>query len=612
MKLSTGQFCNEQCVFCHATERKGQIKSAEAARRIDQAALGRFTGILFTGGEPTIRKDMARLASRTQALGMEVGFITNGRMLSYKKYALDLVNRGLTECHVSLHGGTPEIHDHMVGVAGAWKQTVTAIRLLLKLGVRVNTNFVTCRDNFRDLPKYLALMRRLPLFRIRISLAFPKGRAREDLSVLGELNEVCDFVSRVAADHADLPNLHYDGFPGCLMPFSMPSYELLECDIMAMQEVWEPDGWFQCDQGSARHIAACRGCANESLCAGVHESYFLQSESNPLRPASRTVSNAFDYRLGDGVGASARASCAMPDELRAAVHPLRDVVVRFGDTLRPATTDTGDFSLLEMRTTVHERGQLYLQIGDQPFIDDFSRELRLLQPTGSCATCERALACPGIWEPVATDLLGEAVARLESRLSRLEGDVLDVGRGSGRFDAVFADLGDSITYRGFDPDASLIDAARVAQPDWQLDVMGVEQLEVPDESFDAIVCLYSHNHFVSLPEAYARLVPALRPGGTLIVCDNAPFALVREPELIDAVRSSEDAHEPDHYHNDYSEWVRPELEALGLECVEERPVVFGGVNEWYLEMRKPLAGEEAVAPTAVAPTAVAAAERPLA
>jgi SAM-dependent methyltransferase/pyruvate-formate lyase-activating enzyme len=589
MKLSTGQFCNEKCVFCHAVEHKGQIRTPEALRRVDQAARGRFSGILFSGGEPTIRKDIAALVSRTAELGMEAGFITNGRMLSYRKYARDLRERGLTECHVSLHGGTPEIHDYMVGVSGAWAQTTAAIRNLLELGVRVNTNFVVCRENMRDLPRYLSLLRKLPLYRLRVSLAFPKGRAKEDLSVLPDLQEVCAFVSEVAAQHGDLPHLHFDGFPGCLMPWSMPSYELLECDIVAMQEVWEPDRWYPCDQGSARHVAACRGCANETLCAGIHDAYLLQTPTSPLRPASRFVSNAFDYRLEAAEPVSPRASCPMPDTLRARLHPLRDVVVRTGDTLRAAHTDTGDFSLLEIRNTVHNRGQLYLQVGEQAFIDDFARELRLLEPSASCATCERALACPGVWAPSPRDVLGDALARLRARLAQLEGDVLDVGRGPGRLDDVFADRGEGIRYHGFDPDAAAIEEARAAHPEWRLEAHGVEDLDVPDESYDTILVLFAHNHFRHIVPAYRRLVAALRPGGRLIVCDNPPFALVREGHLIDAVRSAEGAHPPDHFHNDYSEWVRPELEALGLVTLEERPVVAGGPNEWYLEFEKPRA-----------------------
>jgi SAM-dependent methyltransferase len=493
------------------------------------------------------------------------------------------------------------VHDRVVQVDGAWKQIVAALDLLPSIGVRINTNFVVCRDNFRDLLVYMDLLRDRPLERIRISLAFPKGRAREDLSVLADLEEVCSFVSEVAEANASLPNLHFDGFPGCLMPASMPSYELLECDIVAMQEVWE-DSWYRCDQGSARHVEACRGCANETRCAGVHDAYLIDAGS-PLRPAKRPVSNAIDYRLGDPI-ALAQGACAMPHELRRSLHPIRDIVVQQADGLRPAHTDTADFSLLEIRQTVHERGQLYLQIGNQAFIDDFSRELRLLTPSASCSDCQRSLTCPGIWVPTREDLLGRHLDRLRERLSRLTGRVLDAGRGQGRLDASFEALGEQIEYWGIDPDASAIERSAAAHPAWTLQACGVEELDVVDESFDTVLVLYSHNHFPSLPEAYRRLVAALRPGGTLIVCDNAPIAVVREADLVDDVRRAESAHPPEHYHNDYSEWVRPELEKLGLEVVEERPVVFGGASDWYLELRKPLEGAERPAESDTGPPAL--------
>lgn len=588
LKLNTGQYCNQKCTFCHAVEKDVQIKTPLAVMRVKQALSGRFTGIYFSGGEPTIRKDLRALMAQASKQGMESGLITNGRLLSYRKFAAELVRLGLREAHVSLHGGTPAVHDHMVAVDGGFEQTVAGIHNLLELGVCVNTNFVACRENYRDLPAYLELLGPLPLERIRISLAFPRGRAREDLEQLPELEIAADWVQELAMRHQDQANLHFDGFPACLMPAGSPSVELLECDITAMQEAWEDD-WYPTDQGSARHAPECRDCARVLLCAGLHDAYRTQCGGSPVKPIRAQVANAFDFRITETV-APATEGCPIPADVRDRLHPLRDVVVETDQGLSVAHTDTGDFSLLELRRIVHEDGQVYLQVGEQAFIDDFSRELRLLVPSDRCGDCERGLSCPGLWRAEPVDRLGDAVNRLRDRLVRLEGDVLDVGRGSGRFDDVFAAA--NVTYHGVDPDPVLIARAQAARPDWRLEVGGAESVELAANGYDAILLLFSHNHLASTEVAYGRLVRALRPGGTLIVCENIPFGIVRPGHLVDTVRADQASHPSEHVRNDFSGWVRPEIERLGLELVEERPAVFGGVNEWYLELRKPLRSGE--------------------
>jgi len=594
LKLNTGQYCNQRCTFCHAVEQDVQIDTALAKIRVEQAAAGRFTGILFSGGEPTIRKDLKPLMRQTSKLGMESGLITNGRMFAYDKYTRSTYDAGLREVHVSLHGGTPEVHDHMVGVDGAWKNTTEGIDSLLRHGVCVNVNYVVCEENFRDLDNYLELLGGLPIEKIRISLVFPKGRAREDLDQLPDLLEVTRYIRDFEARHTSQPNLHFDGFPGCLHPRGTPAVELLECDIVAMQEAWE-DSWYPTDQGSARHMAACRACSEVSVCAGVHDAYLAQQAKPPLRPVLRPVANSFDYRLGEPIEAL-QGLCPMPDALRNDLHPLRSVVLKTGSTLRPAITDTADFSLLEIRRTIHEDGQLYVQVGEQVFVDDFSSEFRLLRPSSACSTCERGLSCPGVFEALEEDRLGERVAWIKSRLSDLKGSVLDIGRGSGRFDTVLESL-PNLSYTGLEPDKELVDRAQAAHASWTLECTTIEDWNRADRTFDTVLVLYSHNHFRNLVRAYAKIVESLRPGGRLIVVDNVPFAIVREASLIDATRAVESEHPSEHYRNDYSSWVRPELEALGLRLIAEQAVEDGGVNEWYLEFEKPPVPAQAVGPS---------------
>ncbi|MCK5845788.1 MAG: radical SAM protein, partial [Victivallales bacterium] len=88
--LRLGYSCNNECVFCHSRDRR--FKNADQGTdlitlRIEAAAEAGVDMVVFSGGEPTIRKDLFELCARAQSVGLEVGLITNGRMLYYKDYA---------------------------------------------------------------------------------------------------------------------------------------------------------------------------------------------------------------------------------------------------------------------------------------------------------------------------------------------------------------------------------------------------------------------------------------------------------------------------------------------------------------------------------------------
>lgn len=78
------QGCNFRCPFCHngrliptATAPDGQLGEREAIRFL-HSRVGRLTGVVVSGGEPTLQPDLARFLLRVQTLGYAVKLDTNG------------------------------------------------------------------------------------------------------------------------------------------------------------------------------------------------------------------------------------------------------------------------------------------------------------------------------------------------------------------------------------------------------------------------------------------------------------------------------------------------------------------------------------------------------
>jgi len=155
--------CNNLCKFCVQGEKRhhyGDKTIDRIKKELTNAKKIRdCQGVVFTGGEPTLRKDLPELVSFAKKLGFELIQIqTNGRMFAYKDFCRELIEAGVNEFSPALHGHTAKLHDSLTNVAGSFKQTTLGIKNLKSLGQTVITNSVITKQNYRYLPKLAQLL----------------------------------------------------------------------------------------------------------------------------------------------------------------------------------------------------------------------------------------------------------------------------------------------------------------------------------------------------------------------------------------------------------------------------------------------------------------------
>lgn len=151
-ELLPGYVCNANCRFCSLEAGRGKIESQtnELLLSIYQAKKDGFKYLGIGGGEPTIRKDLAKLIAFAKKIGFEaVRIETNGIRLSYFDYCQDLVKAGLDFVKISVHGHKEEIHDYLTRVPGSFEKVLQAVDNLQKLGVRIEINTVINKKNYR-------------------------------------------------------------------------------------------------------------------------------------------------------------------------------------------------------------------------------------------------------------------------------------------------------------------------------------------------------------------------------------------------------------------------------------------------------------------------------
>ena len=129
--LITGR-CDMACPHCYASRLRGapEMSTEECLRVIREAAELGVAYIGFAGGEPLLRRDLLQPMEEASDLGVEVGLVTNGTLLT------ESVAEGLArvEAYVTLSvDGDRVTHESRRG-PGSWRFVERAVNSLRLLG----------------------------------------------------------------------------------------------------------------------------------------------------------------------------------------------------------------------------------------------------------------------------------------------------------------------------------------------------------------------------------------------------------------------------------------------------------------------------------------------
>ncbi|MDH4140554.1 MAG: 12,18-didecarboxysiroheme deacetylase [Coriobacteriia bacterium] len=155
------QRCNLKCVHCYAQSEDrqyaGEMSTEEAKEMIDDLAAFGAPVLLFSGGEPTIRKDLIELMHYAKSKGMRVVISTNGTLITPER-ARQYAEVGLSYVGVSLDGGR-ETHDKFRGIAGSFDKAIAGIRNARDVGIKVGLRMTVNKRNWQDIPEIFEVMK---------------------------------------------------------------------------------------------------------------------------------------------------------------------------------------------------------------------------------------------------------------------------------------------------------------------------------------------------------------------------------------------------------------------------------------------------------------------
>lgn len=187
LDLKVGFACNNLCTFCVQGDKRERIRprTADEMKQILRAERAHTREVVFTGGEPTVHKDLLQVIAYAKALGYTVIQLqTNGRRLSHEPYLDAALQAGVNQVSPSVHGSVAEIHDALTRAPNSFRQTIKGIQNVRSRGVMVITNSVVTQQNMTDLPALARLLVSLDVQQIQFAYVHPEGTALREFDTV--------------------------------------------------------------------------------------------------------------------------------------------------------------------------------------------------------------------------------------------------------------------------------------------------------------------------------------------------------------------------------------------------------------------------------------------
>ena len=160
MDLALTYRCQNGCPHCYVARATSypEMDTGRWKAVLDRVWAAGIPHVCFTGGEATLRQDLAELIGYAQELGLVAGLLTNGRRLASAEYVHELVTAGLDHVQITLESHAEAVHDGMVAAPGAWQETTQGVRNAVAAGLYTTTNTTLTRENVPGIAETVAFI----------------------------------------------------------------------------------------------------------------------------------------------------------------------------------------------------------------------------------------------------------------------------------------------------------------------------------------------------------------------------------------------------------------------------------------------------------------------
>jgi MoaA/NifB/PqqE/SkfB family radical SAM enzyme len=228
-----------------------------------------WRGVIFTGSEVTLRRDLTELARMARENGFEhVRIQTHGMKLANEKYLAELVDAGIDEYFVSVTAADAETHDAITQVPGSFDKTMQGLENLEHHDVATMTNTVITRLSYRHLPALVERVGHLKRLERMDFWNFWPMRETDDKNMIVSHLDVLPYLRDAISKGRELGvELEIKNFPECLLGDDRKYLNNDQPKLIIDPEFWPEfmrNGFHQC---------AHRNYCGAKRCLGLNTAY---------------------------------------------------------------------------------------------------------------------------------------------------------------------------------------------------------------------------------------------------------------------------------------------------------------------------------------------------
>ncbi len=195
--------CNLKCAHCYiralAEKRPDELTTSEALRVAQEIAEMGSPLVIFSGGEPLLRRDLFDIASVFEGTRTRPALSTNGTLIDEETAQL-LKKHGFVYVGVSLDSTRPEWHDAFRGVRGAFEAAVRGVRASVAAGIPTGLRTTVTKDNVEDALRMLDLAEELGAERISYYVLDTVGRGVDLRDYLPSHEQLRGFIDALVKE----------------------------------------------------------------------------------------------------------------------------------------------------------------------------------------------------------------------------------------------------------------------------------------------------------------------------------------------------------------------------------------------------------------------------
>jgi radical SAM protein len=174
--------CAYACVHCRADAQHQrdprELSTEEGFRLIERLAEFGSPILIFTGGDPMMRRDLVELIAHATQKGLRCSLTPTATALPTAERLQQVMQAGTRRIALSLDAPRAGVHDAFRQVPGSWERTMRILRNAQSVGLSAQVNTTVSRYNVGLLPEMVPFIEEVGAVQWSVFFLVPTGRAQ--------------------------------------------------------------------------------------------------------------------------------------------------------------------------------------------------------------------------------------------------------------------------------------------------------------------------------------------------------------------------------------------------------------------------------------------------